>query len=564
MFGPSEGFQAYAWPDRKRFEDNSLALSSGKFELFEGGSVHQITRFPMADGSVLVRFALYRQVYEPRMPRRGHTFGAAIEVHGFNRNLTTVFAILDALVADLEARCVVDRQFCGPERFRTFVFETLDQNFSLIGAQLVEGEELDCFNPNTQKMLYREVDDSAPLSSQITDLWHWFLGTPEGMFSAPSFLVAIATAGKPGPDLEPFVSKRENDTVAARKLLSNFRNVRRERDQAISEADVLRRELDELKAVPPPTSVLVESDFQRLASDFQRLAAALLDRSLVLTTDAVGGIRKDIEGGFRSIVPAIGQELAQRYPASGLSLGHEQRRRGWLGGNLIIVLVFLIGLLGGWAVSDKGLALLAVATEYKTERSEPDTSPPSSQTPPSITAEGAFALATAQMFRLSYTNAGDAEGAVLMSPGGLTCEGACSVDFAAQTEVTLTALPEKGSTFVGWSVIGSCAGAGPCKVTMSADRPVTATFKKTPSVNVVIQSGRSSGGKVTSSPEGITCPGTCSAEFPNGGPVTLSVTPGDQAAFDKWSSPCKERNAKTCTVDSSALSTVTATFKVRN
>jgi RHS repeat-associated protein len=56
----------------------------------------------------------------------------------------------------------------------------------------------------------------------------------------------------------------------------------------------------------------------------------------------------------------------------------------------------------------------------------------------------------------------------------------CSGSYPLGTIVTLTAVPDPGSTFAGWG--GSCAGAvsGPCVVQLNGDRFVSATFTKTP------------------------------------------------------------------------------------
>jgi endoglucanase len=42
--------------------------------------------------------------------------------------------------------------------------------------------------------------------------------------------------------------------------------------------------------------------------------------------------------------------------------------------------------------------------------------------------------------------------------------------------VTLTAIPDAGSTFQGWS--GACAGSGTCTLDMTQSREVTATFQR--------------------------------------------------------------------------------------
>src|SRR4051812_29929676 len=64
-------------------------------------------------------------------------------------------------------------------------------------------------------------------------------------------------------------------------------------------------------------------------------------------------------------------------------------------------------------------------------------------------------------------------GNVVSTPAGIVCSaaaGPCAADFAGDTAVALTARPDPGSRFVGWS--GDCAGAGACTPTMDRDRTV--------------------------------------------------------------------------------------------
>jgi uncharacterized protein (TIGR03437 family) len=74
---------------------------------------------------------------------------------------------------------------------------------------------------------------------------------------------------------------------------------------------------------------------------------------------------------------------------------------------------------------------------------------------------------------LTITTSGTGSGSVSSSPAGTSCGSGC-LSFAAGTAVTLTATPNTGSTFAGWS--GACSGTGSCTVTMSSNQAVTAAF----------------------------------------------------------------------------------------
>lgn len=69
-------------------------------------------------------------------------------------------------------------------------------------------------------------------------------------------------------------------------------------------------------------------------------------------------------------------------------------------------------------------------------------------------------------------------GTVTSNPPGINCRatsGTCVRDYPAGSTVSLTATPDNGATFDGWS--GACGGtAQPCNVVMSTDRSVGATF----------------------------------------------------------------------------------------
>jgi M6 family metalloprotease-like protein len=85
-----------------------------------------------------------------------------------------------------------------------------------------------------------------------------------------------------------------------------------------------------------------------------------------------------------------------------------------------------------------------------------------------------FTLTPVPTYALTVAKAGTGSGTVTSSTGGIACGATCSATYASGTVVTLTAAAAGGSSFSGWS--GACAGTGPCVVTMSAARSVTATF----------------------------------------------------------------------------------------
>src|SRR5262249_21149539 len=64
------------------------------------------------------------------------------------------------------------------------------------------------------------------------------------------------------------------------------------------------------------------------------------------------------------------------------------------------------------------------------------------------------------------------------APAGISCGSTCAASFPPGTSVTLTATPQPGSIFTGWS--SPCTGVGTCRVTLSTARTVTATFQLPP------------------------------------------------------------------------------------
>jgi serine protease len=76
---------------------------------------------------------------------------------------------------------------------------------------------------------------------------------------------------------------------------------------------------------------------------------------------------------------------------------------------------------------------------------------------------------------LTVTKSGNGSGTVTSDTPGINCGLTCSFSFNTGTVVTLTAIPDPGSAFNGWSG-GGCSGTGNCVVTMNAAASITANF----------------------------------------------------------------------------------------
>ena len=87
---------------------------------------------------------------------------------------------------------------------------------------------------------------------------------------------------------------------------------------------------------------------------------------------------------------------------------------------------------------------------------------------------GMFSFSLAADSTLSVTQVGSGSGVVTSNPGGVNCGVDCTAPIAAGTTVTLTATPNAGSTFAGWS--GGCSGNSVCQITVNAASSVTAKF----------------------------------------------------------------------------------------
>ena len=140
---------------------------------------------------------------------------------------------------------------------------------------------------------------------------------------------------------------------------------------------------------------------------------------------------------------------------------------------------------------------------------------------------------------LTLLQTGNGSGSVSASP---SC---CTYDFG--TVVTVTAMPNPGSVFTGWS--GACSGTGTCLVSMTSDQAVTAAFERVQTTLSLSQTGSGSG-TVTANPP-------C-CMYDSGTVVTVTAAPDPGSVFTGWSGACSGTGS--CIVTMDANRSVTATF----
>lgn len=80
---------------------------------------------------------------------------------------------------------------------------------------------------------------------------------------------------------------------------------------------------------------------------------------------------------------------------------------------------------------------------------------------------------------VTVSKVGSGSGLVTSFPLGIECGPTCSATFEEGGTVTVTAIPDAGSIFAGWSNAG-CPGTSSCEVSVSGDVQVTAVFVRQP------------------------------------------------------------------------------------
>jgi hypothetical protein len=148
---------------------------------------------------------------------------------------------------------------------------------------------------------------------------------------------------------------------------------------------------------------------------------------------------------------------------------------------------------------------------------------------------------------------------------GINCGVQCSTSVTDTTDptyvpMTLTAIPDPGSTFKGWT--GDCVGTeltctmGP--IGRLVNYYVTATFDLTPAEAYPVAVTTVGNGRVTSAPAGIDCGSTCAASFRTGSTVTLTAVAAPGWSFAGWGAACAGTGP--CAIPVDGPKSVEATF----
>jgi len=148
-------------------------------------------------------------------------------------------------------------------------------------------------------------------------------------------------------------------------------------------------------------------------------------------------------------------------------------------------------------------------------------------------------------------------GTITSADGKINCGNTCLYVYSMNTNVILTATPDTGYTFGGWS--GDCSGTTVCPFNVDNSKSITANFTKNTTVQPKMVVTNNGGGVIRSSPSGINCGSTCSYDFNQNTVVSLTATPDTNYSFSGWSGPCAGTGICDITLFTSDK-TVTANF----
>ena len=180
-----------------------------------------------------------------------------------------------------------------------------------------------------------------------------------------------------------------------------------------------------------------------------------------------------------------------------------------------------------------------------------------------------FALVVAHTLKLEKTGSGD--GTVTSAPAGINCGPGCEEQEASFEEgetVLLTASASGSSTFDGWTGCDEEPGPDECKVTIGANKTVTAEFNATLLTHSLTLTKTGSGGGTLAAEceegSGFEPCANPLAEIPDGTEVKVTATPDPGSTLGALSgtNSASGCSGSPCTFTLSADSEVTAQFNL--
>lgn len=186
----------------------------------------------------------------------------------------------------------------------------------------------------------------------------------------------------------------------------------------------------------------------------------------------------------------------------------------------------------------------------------------------SVTMDDAQTISSSFTFDTLFLDTVGGSGSITATVNGVTNTSGCAPSgchwfYPAGTTITLSVVPDSGYTVDHWDgCTASSAALASCTVTPVGGYTYVYLYFKTSSNQVSLNIARISGpeaGTVTSSPIGINCGDTCSANFAPGTTVTLTANSPEGYAFSGWRG-CSSESAPTCTVTVNTYTTVSVSF----
>lgn len=165
-------------------------------------------------------------------------------------------------------------------------------------------------------------------------------------------------------------------------------------------------------------------------------------------------------------------------------------------------------------------------------------------------------IAPPATFTLTVSEIGTGSGTITTDTGGISCPGTCAASYADGATVLLTATPSVGG-FTEWSgdVPPGHETDNPLSVTMDQARTIAARFT---AYTLNISEAGTGAGLVTSDVGGISCPGTCSAQYAPGDIVQLTAV-ATVGSFTGWTGDLTS-SSNPDSITMNADSTVVANF----